>query len=241
MVDYSVIIPQRDRGDDVCRQLDGVAAALAELGGSSEMIVVDDGSASPTLRLLESLTGDFKTLRIIRRHSPGGTSLALSAGMAAARGDVLVALEAGDVYPAEQIPWLVSWLSRADMVVGRRRRQGLAKAWQRVARLPRWMILGLEAHDPDCLFWAARREAVEGIELARGMCRYLPSLVARRGFRICNTYVAYRGKRRRLDDSQPNPGDLLAAWWWCRRWRETEATEVAPTESHEQVPLRKAA
>ena len=70
---------------------------------------------------------------------------------------MLIAIDPGGCYPAEQIPSLIDWLRRADMVVGRRRRFGITKLRERIARIPRWLLLGLEAHDPDCLFWVARR------------------------------------------------------------------------------------
>jgi hypothetical protein len=148
------------------------------------------------------------------------------AGIAAARGETIVAIEAGDAYSMEQIPWLVGWLNRADFVAGRRRRTGIAKLWQRCSRIPRWLLLGLESHDPDCLFWAARREVINQLPLSPGMCRYLPALVSRRGYRVCDAYVEHRGPVRRLQDVRPNAADLLAAWWMCHRWREPAAREI---------------
>lgn len=226
MIGYSVIIPQRDCGDAVRRQLPALNEVLTQLGRPFEIIIADDGSSPATHRQLEKLLGEFQSLRLLRLDAPCGASVALSAGMAASRGEVVLAIEPGDRYPVGQIPALVQWLNRADLIVGRRRRTGLAKLWQRVGRIPRWLLLGLESHDPDCLFWAARREVVAGINFTAGMGRYLPSLAVRRGFRVCETYVEDRGGRRLLQDVRPNVGDLLAAWWLCRRWRENNAYEL---------------
>ena len=237
MLQFSVLIPQRDRGDEVRRQLPELAAALEPCGQPYEVVVVDDASQPSTLRLLDKLAKDFPALRLLRLDEPSGVSVALSAGIQAARGDVLVAIEPGICYPAEQIPSLIDWLCRADMVVGRRRRFGMPKLRERIGRIPRWLLLGLEAHDPDCLFWAARREVFQNVTLSAGMVRYLPALVARQGFRICETYVDYHGPVRPLQDVRPNPGDLLAAWWSCRRWRNQQAYELAPATSA-QPPLR---
>ena len=92
----------------------------------------------------------------------------------------------------------------------------------------RWLLLGIEVRHPDCLFWAARREAVAEIHLARGMRRYLPWMVARRGFRVGDIYVRENAGGVRLHDPPANPFDLLTAWWTCRRWRNDSAHEVAP-------------
>ncbi len=128
MLGYSVIIPQRDCGDQLRRQLTPLCEVLAQLGRPFEIIVVDDGSSPATQRLLEKLLGEFQTLRLLRLDAPCGASVALSAGMASARGEVVVAIEPGDRYPVGQIPALVHWLNRADLIVGRRRRTGIAKA-----------------------------------------------------------------------------------------------------------------
>lgn len=226
MIRYSVIIPQRDRGDEVRRQLPALSSALAQLGEPYEILVIDDGSAPETLRLLNKLLDECHALRVLRLNQPSGASVAISAGLRAARGEVLIATEPGECYPAEQIPEMVAWLRRADLVVGRRRRDGLAKLRERFARLPRWLILGLESHDPDCLFWVARREVLADVTLGAGMVRYLPALVARRGYRVCETYVEHEGDKQRLQDVPPNLGDLLAAWWHCRRWRDQSTYEL---------------
>jgi glycosyltransferase involved in cell wall biosynthesis len=226
MVRYSVLIPQRDRADEVRRQLPQLSAVLERFDPSHELIVIDDGSSASNLRLLEKLRAEHSPLRLLRLDSPSGTSVALTAGIAAARGESVIAIEAGETYSAEQVPWLVSWLNRADLVVGRRRRTGMAKLWQRFSRIPRWLLLGLESHDPDCLFWAARREVVADLRLSPGMCRYLPALVSRRGYRVCDAYVEHNGPIHWLQDVRPNLGDLLAAWWMCRRWREPAAHEI---------------
>jgi hypothetical protein len=153
-------------------------------------------------------------------------SVALAAGIAAARGEVLIVSEAGEQYPPDQILVLLAQLARADLVFGRRRLGAWAKLVHRLARIPRWLLLGLEVRDPDCLFWAAHREAVEGLQLTRGMYRYVPWLVAVRGFRVSETYVEHRPQPRRWRDSRPNPGDLLAAWWLSRRSRSPAVREM---------------
>jgi glycosyltransferase involved in cell wall biosynthesis len=226
MIRHSVIIPQHDRADEVRRQLPSLTAALDHFGQPYEIIIVDDGSADPALRLLEKLHIEFPTLRLLRFDQPVGLSIALSAGIRAARGEMLITIEPGEAYEPHQIAELTGGLTRADFMVGRRRQTGVAKLWHRINRLPRWLLLGLDGHDPDCLFWAARREAFADLHLAPGAARYLPALIARRSFRVCEMYVDHHGPRRPLQDVGPNPVDLLATWWHCRRWCDSTAYEL---------------
>ena len=226
MVHYSVIIPQRDCCDALREQVPRLRTQLDRLALPYEILCVDDGSAQATLDALGELTSSEPALRVVRLDAPAGTSTALSAGIAAARGDIFIAIEPGDRYPVDQIPHLVAKLSRLDLVIGRLRLGAWRKFWHRLGRIPRWALLGIDVRHPDCLFWAARREAVEGIHLSRGMRRYLPWLVARRGFRVGDIYVSANGRRTRLDDPPANPLDLLMAWWTCRRWRNDAAHEI---------------
>ncbi|HEY2882323.1 MAG TPA: glycosyltransferase [Pirellulales bacterium] len=237
MIHYSVIIPQRDRADEVRRQLPALAESLAQLRAPFEVIVVDDGSTAANVRYLDKLLGLHSALRVLRLDQPAGASAALSAGIRSARGEIIVATEPGDAYPPAQIAALAGWLRRADLVVGRRRRFGGSKLRERLSRIPRWLLLGLDSHDPDCLFWAARREALADITLSAGMARYLPALVASRGFRVSEVYVEHHTAGQLLQDVRPNPADLLAAWWHCRRWRQQNTYELLPGGSA-QTSLR---
>jgi glycosyltransferase involved in cell wall biosynthesis len=226
MIRYSVIIPQHNRADEVRRQLPSLAAALSQFNEPYEIIIVDDGSDQADLRLLEKLLSEVHSLRLLRLDHSGGVSVALSAGIRACRGEIIMAIEPGEAYPPQQIATLVEGLHRADFLAGRRRQTGAAKIMHRITRLPRWFLLGLDGHDPDCLFWAARREVFTDITLPVGSARYLPALIARRGFRACELFVEHHGDRRPLQDVRPNLGDLLAAWWQCRRWRSQTAYEL---------------
>ncbi len=226
MVHYSVVIPQRDREAELERQLVRLRDVLDRLALPYELLCVDDGSGPQTQQQLARLAAEYTNMRVLRLDKPAGASVALSAGLVAAQGDILIAVEPGDRYSVEQIPHLVARLSRLDLVFGRRRLGGWKKFWHRVGRIPRGLLLGLEVRQPDCLFWAARREAVQGIRLAPGMRRYLPWLVARRGFRVGDIYVDEVSDARPVPDARPNPLDLLAAWWTCRRWRDDSAREI---------------
>jgi dolichol-phosphate mannosyltransferase len=165
-------------------------------------------------------------LRLLALDRPGGLSAALTAGIAAARGAIVVAIEAGEQYRPDQIAWLVERLSRADLMCGRRQRRRWIKVWLAVAQLPRRLLLGLDARDPDCLFWAARREAVERMTLSAGMHRFLAPLVASRGYRVGEIYVDHGGNSRyREGGFLLAAGNLLCAWWQRRNARPCEARE----------------
>jgi dolichol-phosphate mannosyltransferase len=239
MARISVLIPQRNAGEVVAAQVAEICAALDYAAADYELIVIDDASRPDTLRPLEASVTGSQPMRLLRLSPACGLSAALSAGLATASGDVVVALPAGDHGSPSLIRALLDELVRADLVVGRPHIQGFRKALHRIARIPRWFLLGLEVRDPECLVWAARREAIVNVQLPRGMYRYLATMVSARGFRVGEITVPTSGRSVALSDGLPNPGDLLAAWWFKRRWRQYEHAEVIETPRMEYSSCRR--
>jgi len=226
MIRYSVIVAQRNVGEAFALQMAQLARVMDFLDLPYEILCVDDGSALPTSRILLGLLDTYSQLRVLRFETPQGISAALAAAIAAAEGDIVISIEAGLQYNVEQIPHLISRLSRGDLIFGRRRHPRWVEVLRSIARVPRRMLVGQDVHDPDCQFWAARYEAVAGLELSRGMFRYLPVLVAMRGYRVSEITVEFTRSLPAMHDAWPNPGDLLNVWWQRRRKRHAQAQEI---------------
>jgi glycosyltransferase involved in cell wall biosynthesis len=229
MIYYSVIMPQRNAAAEVERRLEDLYGVLSALGKPFEILCVDDGSSAANRGRLKALLDGHACLRLLLVDCAAGLGPALGAGIAAAQGEVIVALEAGGRYPAREITKLIRRLSRADAVFGCRRLKASRRTWRRLAQLPRRLLFRQTVRDPDCLFWAARHEAVAGIPLARGMQRYLPGLISQRGFRVGELHVDHRpdAPPATSRDAWPNPRDLFAAWRLRRRQKPVVATEIS--------------
>lgn len=238
MIQHSLLLPQRNAAEIVRRRLPGLCRVLDRLGGAYEVVCVDDASRPEQVKLLEKLLSGTVEFRLIQLERPAGLASALTAAIAAAVGEVVIAVEASDQYDEAQIPRLVRHLVRADLVFGRRRRGWATSLGRLVGLLPRRLLVGLEVHDPDCLFWAGRREAVQGIELLPGMHRFLGSLVSARGYRVDEMPVdPCRGGDRAMPDwSGYGPGALLTVWWLRRRLRPIEAREVTSSGGRPDRP-----
>lgn len=226
MAGISVLVPQRNAGALVAAQIPAICAALEPVTSTYELIVMDDASQAECRSRLADCARHDPRVRVLSFTPACGLSAALSAGLAEAKGDIIVTLPAGDSAVGALLQLLLDALARVDLVVGRPHRHGVRKLFHRLGRIPRWLLLGLEVRDPECLVWAARREAVAGVELPCGMYRYLATLVAARGFRVGEITVPTPGRSVTLSDGWPNPGDLLAAWWFKRRWRQYEHVEL---------------
>jgi hypothetical protein len=238
MVHYSVLVPARDATAAVRRLITELGEVLRPLLLPYEIICIDDGSALP----LDGALGDADEpqLRVLRFDQPRGASAALSAGVAAARGDLILGISPGHALATSLVPHLISRLARFDLVVAQPERwlgQSLVRG---LLAAPRLLRDDAGRRGSGVIYFAARREAVAGLALARGAFRVLPELVARRGFRVGQVIVAEglppRGERLRFRVVR-----RLAARWLGRsfephRARELPLGEGAPGPSH--VPHR---
>ncbi len=127
----SVIVPAYQEKEHIERTIRALAASdHPEL----EIIVVDDGSTDGTADLAEAL--DLPNVQVIRKAN-GGKPSALNTGIAHARHDVLVLVDADTVFQPDTISRLVARFADPDVgavsgnaKVGNRR--GLLGRWQHI-------------------------------------------------------------------------------------------------------------
>jgi dolichol-phosphate mannosyltransferase len=104
-----------------------VERALADHPGSFELVLVDDGSTDRSFAVIEELCAADPRIRGARLARNEGHQPALMCGIALARGDVVVTLDADLQHPPECIPEMIdAWRRGYDVVHMRRRsdRQG---------------------------------------------------------------------------------------------------------------------
>ena len=118
----SVVIPLFNEGENVRALLDELFAELAKLERTCEVICVDDGSRDRTFEELSRIAATRPELRVIRFRLNFGQTAAMSAGIEAARGDVIVPMD-GDLQndPADIGKLLAKLDTGFDVVSGWRK------------------------------------------------------------------------------------------------------------------------
>ncbi|HUG17042.1 MAG TPA: glycosyltransferase family 2 protein [Thermomicrobiales bacterium] len=196
----SVVVPFLNEVESLpqlCREL---RAALDAYAGGYELIFVDDGSTDGSASALAAQFEAGERAQVIQFRRNFGKSAALAAGFAAARGELVVTLDADlqDI-PAE-IPTLLAPLQRdeADLVSGWKadRQDPLTKTlpsalFNRVVRV----VSGVPLHDFNCGFKAYRRDVLDEVPLYGELHRYIPVLAHFRGFRVAEVRVPHRARR----------------------------------------------
>lgn len=122
VVTLSLVVPVLDEESSIGPFLERVESVFgADPGVELEVVFVNDGSTDGTLaRLLERQRGD-RRLRVVDLSRNFGKEAALSAGLAAAHGDVVVPIDVDLQDPPELIPrMLEKWREGFEVVLARR-------------------------------------------------------------------------------------------------------------------------
>ncbi len=202
-LELSVVVPVYNEEKNL-RELDAeIAAALAELGRSAEVIYVDDGSNDGSLEVLRELlgSGDETLVRhVVRLRRNYGQTAALAAGFERARGAVVVSLDADGQNDPRDIARLLAELDNGYDVVSGWRAERQDRALSR--RLPSWaanllisMLSGVKLHDYGCTLKAYRSDLLKDVHLYGDMHRFIPVYLARLGARVAELKVRHRPRR----------------------------------------------
>lgn len=197
-VDLSLVIPVYNERDNLPILVEEIRRALP--GQRYEIVAVDDGSTDGSLDVLKALKRDRAELHIVAFAERAGQTAAFAAGFDAARGPVIVTLDADLQNDPADIPALVGELERtgAAAVAGYRvdRRDS---AWKRlqsgIANGVRNRLNRETIRDTGCSLKAFRAEALRAVPLFNGMHRFLPTLVRMSGGRVTEVAVHHRPRR----------------------------------------------
>src|SRR5258706_8116271 len=201
-VELSLVVPVYNERDSLPVLVEEIARALASRGerGRYEIVAVDDGSTDGSLDVLKALKRKHPAIHIVAFAANAGQTAAFAAGFGAARGRVIVTLDADLQNDPADIPVLLAELeqSGAAAVAGYRvdRRDSSWKRLQsRIANGVRNRLNRETIRDTGCSLKAFRAEAVRALPLFNGMHRFLPTLVRMQGGRGTEVPAHHRPRR----------------------------------------------
>ena len=194
--DISVFLPVFNEAPNLRLLHAKLDEALATLGRTAEIIYVDDGSTDESLNVLRELAKRDRRVRVIALKRNYGQTAAMSAGIDASRGRVLIPMDADLQNDPADIKRLLDKLDEGYDVVSGWRRNRQDKMWTRrvpsmiANRLISW-IGGVPLHDYGCSLKAYRREALADVRLYGEMHRFIPIYASWAGARVAEIPVAH--------------------------------------------------
>ena len=238
----SIVIPAHDEQNSLPSLLDELLEVLPRLP-ACEILCVDDGSHDATReRLILFRKLRYPALRILGHDVPQGQSMALLHGIRAARGDLIVTLDAdGQNVPADMVSMLAQASARPAgshfCIAGHRidRRDTRSKRWQsRIANAVRSRLLGDGTPDTGCALKVMPRDTWLALPAFDHMHRFLPALVRRLGGDIIVQPVSHRprladaSKYGLLDRLGAGIVDMIGVIWLGRRTPAGGVIELPP-------------
>jgi glycosyltransferase involved in cell wall biosynthesis len=196
----SIVVPVFNEEESVVALCQKLHDATSKLGRTYELILVDDGSRDRTWELLCAQTRIIPHLRVIRFRRNFGQTAAMSAGFDAARGEVIVTLDADLQNDPADIPLLLERMDAGcDVVSGWRKNRKDTFINRRLPSImANWLIskiTGVSLHDYGCTLKAYRREVMQGVHLYGEMHRFIPALASWVGGRIEEVVVNHHARQ----------------------------------------------
>ena len=132
-VELSVVVPVYNEEDVLPLLAQRLRPVLDGLATPYEVVAVDDGCTDASAVVLQRIRHDWPQLRVIRLRANAGHQAAISAGLARARGDYMVTIDADLQDPPEVIEQMLRLArsERVDVVYGVRNDRSTDTAFKR--------------------------------------------------------------------------------------------------------------
>lgn len=202
MPDISIIVPLFNEDESLPELADWIERVCSEHGYSHEVIMIDDGSTDNSWHVIEQLSEQYSAVKGIKFQRNYGKSAALNEGFKAAKGNVIITMDADLQDSPDEIPDLYRMVTAEgfDLVSGwKKKRYDNALTKNLPSKLynavNRW-ISGIKLHDMNCGLKAYRRNVIKSIEVYGEMHRFIPVLAKAAGFRkIGEKVVVHRARK----------------------------------------------
>jgi glycosyltransferase involved in cell wall biosynthesis len=197
----SIVIPLLNEQESLSPLVASIAAVLGPLVSDDyEIIFVDDGSTDNSFEAIRGLKDAYgKKVRAFRFSRNYGKAAALAVGIANAKGERIVTMDADLQDDPAAIPDLLKKLDEGyDIVSGWKkvRHDPLSftlpsRVWNRATSV----VAGLRLHDFNCGLKAYRSAAAKSLEIYGERHRYLPVLAHWDGWRVTEIPVTHHERK----------------------------------------------
>ncbi len=200
-IEISIVVPLYNEVESLPELHEWISKVMDSNKLTYELIFIDDGSKDGSWNVVENLQQENRFVRGIKFQRNYGKSAALQKGFEAARGRVVITMDADLQDSPDEIPALYKMIveEEFDVVSGwkKKRYDPLSKTIP--TKLYNWAarkLTGIYLHDFNCGLKAYKFEVVKSIEIYGDMHRYIPPLAKFAGFsKIGEKVVEHRARK----------------------------------------------
>lgn len=201
MKDVSICIPLLNEAESLPELIDWIHRVVKENGLDTEVVLVDDGSTDNSWEVITDLAEKYPMIRGIRFARNYGKAAGLQTAFAAAKGEIVITMDADLQDSPDEIPELVRMIREDgyDLVSGWKKKRYDPPSKTIPTKLYNWAtrkMSGIYLHDFNCGLKAYQSKVVKNVELYGDMHRYIPVLAKRVGFsNIGEKVVEHRARK----------------------------------------------
>lgn len=201
-MDLSIVIPLLDEAESLPELSEWIVKVMNENHLSYEVIFVDDGSSDNSWDVIEKLSAANSNIKGIRFQRNYGKSAGLNEGFRAAKGDVVITMDADLQDSPDEIPELRKMIleNGFDVVSGwKKKRYDNTLTKNIPSKFFNWAtrrMSKIKLHDFNCGLKAYRNKVVKSIEVYGEMHRYIPVLAKWAGFKKIGEKVVEHRPRK---------------------------------------------
>ena len=222
----SIVIPVFNEEDNLRLLTSELTGVLQSLNKPWEILFIDDGSRDGSLHVLKELREQSSNIRVIIFKKNCGQTAAFDAGFNAAKGEVIITMDADLQNDPRDIPKLLEKIGEYDAVCGWRHKRNdpfIKRFSSAIANFVRNKLSDETIADVGCSLKAFRSESVKKLKLYNGMHRFFPTLIKMERGTVIEVKVNHRPRKH--GSSKYNIRnrmvrsfiDLLAVRWMKKR------------------------
>ncbi len=201
-MDISIVIPLLNEAESLPELTAWIVQVMHSNQFAYEIIFIDDGSTDHSWEIIQQIRATNPNVKGIKFQRNYGKSAGLNEGFRAAKGDVIITMDADMQDSPDEIPGLRKMIleEKFDMVSGWKKKRHdntftkniPSKFYNAITR----RMSGIRLHDFNCGLKAYRKNVVKGIEVYGEMHRYIPVLAKWAGFKkIGEKVVEHRARK----------------------------------------------
>jgi len=193
MCELSIVIPVFNEEKNIGLLYKKLVESLKAIGRTYEIIFVDDGSSDNSFSLLKQIHENDASVKVLKLFCNMGKAVAYSAGFDAAKGEIIITMDADLQDDPQDIKALLDKLYGGyDMVTGWKytgKGTLMKTVPSRIFNGFVRFITGIHVHDLNCPFKAYRRNVLKGLYIYGDLYRFITLILASKGYKIAEVKI----------------------------------------------------
>lgn len=186
---YSVdlVIPIFNEVESIEQTYKNVCAVIDSMPHDFRLIYVDDGSSDGTVDALRKISVNDPRLTLLKLSRNFGHQAALTAGMDASQGDIMISMDADGQHPPEMISQMISLIQNGYDIVQTQRIENGGISFKKItSNFFYWLInkiSGTQVIQGAADFRAMNRDALNGLRSMKEYHRFLRGMISWMGYK----------------------------------------------------------